>query len=49
LLLGDASKAKRVLGWQPKVTFKQLAKMMIEADMRLAENEKVIADHRAVK
>jgi len=49
MLLGDASKAKRVLGWQPKVTFKQLAKMMVEADMLLAENEKVVADHRKNK
>ena len=46
LLLGDASKAKRILGWQSKITFKQLAKMMIEADMQLAENEKVVAEHR---
>ena len=46
ILLGDASKAKKILKWQPKVTFKALAKMMTEADMRLAENEKILKDHR---
>jgi GDPmannose 4,6-dehydratase len=34
LLLGDASKAKRLLGWQPKVRFKELVRMMVEADFR---------------
>ena len=33
LLLGDASKARRVLGWEPKVTFKELAHMMVDADL----------------
>jgi GDPmannose 4,6-dehydratase len=46
LLLGDASKAKKVLGWQPKVDMKQLAQMMVDGDMKIAENEKVIRDHR---
>ncbi len=32
-LQGDASKAKRVLGWQPTVTFQQLIEMMVEADL----------------
>jgi GDPmannose 4,6-dehydratase len=32
LLLGDASKARRVLGWEPKTKFKQLVKLMVEAD-----------------
>jgi GDPmannose 4,6-dehydratase len=36
LLLGDASKARRELGWSPKVTFKQLAKLMVEADLEAA-------------
>ena len=30
---GDASKAKRVLGWQPRVTFRQLIEMMVDADL----------------
>jgi GDPmannose 4,6-dehydratase len=44
-LRGDPSKAKRVLGWQPKVTFKELARMMTDADMKLAENEKILNEH----
>jgi GDPmannose 4,6-dehydratase len=39
VLIGDASKAKRVLGWEPKVKFKKLAEMMVEADLELAERE----------
>src|SRR5262245_24565108 len=34
LLLGDASKAKRQLGWEPKVSFADLVKMMVEADLK---------------
>jgi GDPmannose 4,6-dehydratase len=45
LLLGEATKARRELGWQPKVTFKQLAKMMTEADWDLARRERVVAEH----
>jgi GDPmannose 4,6-dehydratase len=33
LLLGDASKAKRVLGWEPKTKFEDLVKMMVDADL----------------
>jgi GDPmannose 4,6-dehydratase len=33
LLLGDPSRAKAKLGWQPKVTFKELVKLMVEADL----------------
>ena len=38
-LLGDPTKAKKVLGWTPKVTFKGLVKMMMDADLKLAEKE----------
>ena len=34
LLIGDASKAKTVLGWEPKVSFDDLVVMMVEADLR---------------
>ena len=37
LLLGDPSKAEREMGWKPKVKFKELAKMMFEADLKLVE------------
>ncbi len=36
LLLGDPSRARAVLGWEPKVTFKGLAKLMVEADLESA-------------
>ena len=41
-LLGDPSKAKKLLGWSPKVDFKNLVKMMVEADLELAEKENVL-------
>ncbi|MHC4110013.1 MAG: GDP-mannose 4,6-dehydratase [Planctomycetota bacterium] len=44
-LLGDASKAKKVLKWEPKVTFNGLAQMMTDADMEIAKREKIIKDH----
>ena len=45
LLQGDARKAKKLLKWKPKVTFKQLAKMMTDADMELAKQEKILKEH----
>jgi GDPmannose 4,6-dehydratase len=39
-LCGDASKAGRQLGWQPKMTFRELAHLMTDSDMKLAEREK---------
>jgi GDPmannose 4,6-dehydratase len=32
-LLGDASKARRVLGWEPRVSFAELIQMMVDADL----------------
>jgi len=43
-LLGDPSKAKRVLGWTPKVTFKELIRLMMDADLELARKERVVRD-----
>jgi GDPmannose 4,6-dehydratase len=34
-LIGDASKAQRVLGWEPEVDFEQLIRMMVDADLAL--------------
>ena len=45
MLQGDATKAAKVLGWKPKVSFKELAKMMTEADLKIAQQEKIIAEH----
>lgn len=44
LLEGDAAKARRVLGWEPDVTFEQLVEMMVEADMALAAQERTLVD-----
>ena len=49
ILLGDSSKARKSLNWQPKVTFKALAKMMTDADMEIARCEKIINEHQEVK
>ena len=45
LLLGDSSKAQKNLNWEPKITFRELAKMMTEADMKLAKREKILKEH----
>jgi GDPmannose 4,6-dehydratase len=43
LLIGDPAKAKRQLGWEPKVRFKELVKIMVESDLELARREAQIA------
>jgi GDPmannose 4,6-dehydratase len=44
VLLGDASKARKILGWKPKVSFEKLIDMMIAADLELAKKEKILID-----
>jgi GDPmannose 4,6-dehydratase len=39
LLVGDSAKAKKVLGWEPKVRFKDLVRIMVDADMELLSRE----------
>jgi GDPmannose 4,6-dehydratase len=39
LLIGDASKAKAALGWQPKTTFKELVHLMVDADREMLEKQ----------
>ena len=40
-LCGDASKARRILGWKPEVSFADLVRMMVDADLqRVAEEKK---------
>ncbi len=41
VLRGDASKAQKVLGWKPKVKFKELAKLMVESDIALVKSGSV--------
>ncbi|MDQ5816740.1 MAG: GDP-mannose 4,6-dehydratase [Actinomycetota bacterium] len=38
-LIGDPSKAKRVLGWEPRTNFEELARLMVDADVKLLEDE----------
>jgi GDPmannose 4,6-dehydratase len=38
-LQGDASKAERVLGWTPRVSFRELTRMMVDSDLELARRE----------
>lgn len=42
VLLGDSSKARRVLKWEPKVTFKELAALMTKEDFEYAEREAIL-------
>jgi GDPmannose 4,6-dehydratase len=41
-LRGDPTKARKVLGWEPRVTFSQLVKMMVEHDIELARLERTV-------
>ena len=45
LLLGDASKARRILGWAPRITLHELVKMMVESDLKQARRDKLLADN----
>lgn len=44
-LCGDPSKIKNNLGWEPKYNFDSLVDEMIDADMKLAKNEKILSDN----
>lgn len=44
LLVGDASKAKRKLGWEPKYTVEQLCKEMVQSDLKLFEKDKYLLE-----
>jgi GDPmannose 4,6-dehydratase len=44
VLLGDASRAKKILNWKPKVTFDGLIDMMVANDLELAKKEKTLVD-----
>lgn len=44
LLLGDASKARAALDWEPRVTFDELVAMMVDHDMEAAAREKTLRD-----
>tara|TARA_X000001036_G_scaffold438213_1_gene485449 strand:- start:132 stop:1169 length:1038 start_codon:yes stop_codon:yes gene_type:complete len=48
-LLGDPSKANKILNWKPKVSFNDLVKMMVDYDIELAKKEKVLIDNNLLK
>jgi len=48
LLLGDSTKARKVLSWAPRVGFRQLVEMMVEADWKLARREKLVQENRSL-
>ncbi len=44
LLLGDAGKARKKLGWKPTTSVEQLARMMVDSDLELARRERTLRD-----
>jgi len=44
VLQGDASKARKVLGWEPRVKFYELVRMMVQSDLELAKRERTLVD-----
>ena len=48
-LLGDNSKAKNELKWTPETSFKELVELMVDSDLELAKQEKVLWDSNLIK
>ena len=48
-LLGDASKARRELGWEPTVSFHELVKEMVEEDLKIAEKDALGQEARLLR
>ena len=48
-LLGDPSKAKKLLNWKPELDFKGLVKLMVESDIELAEKESILINNKLMK
>jgi GDPmannose 4,6-dehydratase len=42
-LLGDSTKARQKLGWQPEITFRELVKEMAESDLKAAQRDELVA------
>jgi GDPmannose 4,6-dehydratase len=49
LLVGDAAKAKKQLGWEARTNFKNLVRLMMDADLYLADKEAYMNNHRVVE
>ncbi|HSU33560.1 MAG TPA: GDP-mannose 4,6-dehydratase [Bryobacteraceae bacterium] len=45
-LLGDSTKARRALNWEPRTSFQQLVRMMVDSDVVLAEEERLVYDKK---
>lgn len=43
LLIGDSTKARQKLGWQPSVTFKELVELMVDADIKSLEQQVILS------
>jgi GDPmannose 4,6-dehydratase len=48
-LIGDASKASKILNWEPKVSFNELVEMMVDFDVKLAQQEKLLIEKDLLK
>ncbi|MDA9645435.1 GDP-mannose 4,6-dehydratase [Candidatus Actinomarina] len=48
-LLGDPTKANKLLNWKPEFDFKGLVKLMVDSDVELAEREKVLINNKMMK
>ena len=46
ILVGDSSKARTRLGWKPKVKFKELVQIMVQADLELAKREAYMSNYQ---
>ena len=44
-LLGDSTKAKEMLGWEPKINFKNLVDEMMESDLEIAKRDLLVKNH----
>ena len=44
-LLGDASKAKEKLGWEPEISAKEMCYEMVESDLRVATKDRLLQQH----
>ena len=47
LLTGDPAKAKRQLGWEPKVRFKELVQIMVDGDLEMLEGRGLVHQYQA--
>jgi GDPmannose 4,6-dehydratase len=44
-LLGDPSKARKTLGWTPKISFKELVAEMVREDLKVAQRDELVKRH----